>query len=152
MRFGVQILARAEIWFKISAPPEPPNQPGYEEYTDCTQPVGRWDGVGEDWPPPSYAEAKEMKSLTLHTHGCPGLALGTGLLPLLRSCLETHFPTCLSIIAWNLVWPIRLWQSQLINNMNCHFSYEQLHVSADMWFQDNIPLDNNMWHLNVETK
>ena len=24
---------------------------------------------------PSYAEAKKMKSLTLHTHGCPGVSL-----------------------------------------------------------------------------
>ena len=31
---------------------------------------GRWDGEGEDWPSTFFAEAKKMKSLTLHTNGC----------------------------------------------------------------------------------
>jgi len=42
---------RAEIWFEISAPPAPPSQLSYDEYTDCTLSVGRTDGEGEDWPP-----------------------------------------------------------------------------------------------------
>ena len=62
-------------WFEISAPPVPPSQLSYDEYTDCTVSVGRLDGEGEDWPRPSYAEAKKMKSLTLHTHGCPRASL-----------------------------------------------------------------------------
>jgi len=33
-------------------------------------------GEEENWPPPSYAEAKKMKSLTLHPHGCPRAAKG----------------------------------------------------------------------------
>src|SRR6218665_1377378 len=33
-------------------------------------------GEGENWPPPSYAKAKKMKSLTLHPHGCPRAAKG----------------------------------------------------------------------------
>ena len=41
VRFGVQTPARAEIWFEISAPPAPPSQLGYDEYTDRTLSVGR---------------------------------------------------------------------------------------------------------------
>jgi len=33
----------AGIWL-ISAPPVPPSQLNYDEYTDCTVRVGRWDG------------------------------------------------------------------------------------------------------------
>jgi len=36
--------------------------------------LGRLDGEGENWPPSSYVEAKKMKSLTLHPHGCPRAA------------------------------------------------------------------------------
>ena len=46
------------------------SQFSYDEYIDRTLSVGRWNGEGEDWPSPSYAEAKKMMSLTLHTHGC----------------------------------------------------------------------------------
>ena len=67
---GVQIPARVEIWLEISAPPAPPNQFSYDEYADHTiqwedQTVRERTGH-----PPSYAEAKKMKSLTLHTHCC----------------------------------------------------------------------------------
>ena len=34
--FGVQIPARAEIWFESSATPAPTSQLGYDEYTDYT--------------------------------------------------------------------------------------------------------------------
>ena len=47
------------------------SQLSYDEYTDRAQSVGRWDSEGENWPPPSYAEAKKMKSLTLHPQWLP---------------------------------------------------------------------------------
>ena len=68
MGFRVQMPARTEIWFEISAPLVTPSQLSYDEYTDCTL----WENetvrerTGQ---PPSYTEAKKMKSLTLHTHG-----------------------------------------------------------------------------------
>jgi len=34
-------IARAEIWTEISAPPAPPSQLSYDEYTDRTLSVGR---------------------------------------------------------------------------------------------------------------
>ena len=34
LRFGVQIPARTDIRFEISAPPAPLNQLNYDEYTD----------------------------------------------------------------------------------------------------------------------
>ena len=37
---GVHILARAEIWFEISAPPAPPSQLSYDEHTDRKLSVG----------------------------------------------------------------------------------------------------------------
>jgi len=40
MRFGVQISARAEVWFEIS-PPAPLSQLGCDEYTDRMLAVGR---------------------------------------------------------------------------------------------------------------
>jgi len=40
-RSGVQIPARAEIWFKISAPTAPSSQLIYDEHTDRTLSVGR---------------------------------------------------------------------------------------------------------------
>ena len=61
---GVQIPARAEILFKISAPPALPRQLGYDEYTVSAKTVRERTGH-----PSSYAEAKKMKLLTLHTHG-----------------------------------------------------------------------------------
>ena len=48
---GVQTPARAEIWFEISAPSALPSQLIYDEYTDCTLSVGRWDEEGDDRPP-----------------------------------------------------------------------------------------------------
>ena len=45
-RFKVQISASAEIWFEISVSLAPPSQLRYDEYTDCTLTVGRWDSVG----------------------------------------------------------------------------------------------------------
>ena len=47
----VQIPSRVEIWFKISAPPAPHSQLSYDEHTDTTLSVERWDCEGEDWPP-----------------------------------------------------------------------------------------------------
>jgi len=41
---------RAEIWIEISAPPVPPSQLSYNEYTDRTLSVERWGGEREDWP------------------------------------------------------------------------------------------------------
>jgi len=41
-------MTRAEIWFEISIPPAPSMQLSYDEYTDSTLSVGRWDGEGED--------------------------------------------------------------------------------------------------------
>ena len=51
MKLGVQIPARAEIWIEIFAPPAPPSQLSYDEYTDRTLSVGRWDSEGANWPP-----------------------------------------------------------------------------------------------------
>ena len=39
----VQVQTKAEIWFEISAPTVPPSQLNYDEYTDPTLLVGRWD-------------------------------------------------------------------------------------------------------------
>src|SRR6218665_1784690 len=78
--FRVQIPARAEIRFEISAPPVLPSQLNYR-----TLLVGRCDDEGKNWSAAlSYAEAKKIKSLTLHTYGCPkGLASGTAFLVLI---------------------------------------------------------------------
>ena len=65
---GVQIPAMAEISFQISVSPAPPSPISYNEYTDRTLPVGRWDGKGVDWPSTSHAEVKKIKSLANHTH------------------------------------------------------------------------------------
>jgi len=48
----------------------PPSQLSYDEYTDRTLSVGRRDGEGKTGHPPSFAEAKKIKSLTLDTNGC----------------------------------------------------------------------------------
>src|SRR6218665_2247147 len=56
------------IWFEISASPTSLNHFSCDACTDSTLSVGRQDSEGKDWP--SYAEAKKMKSLILHTHGC----------------------------------------------------------------------------------
>ena len=80
MRFGVQIPARAGIWIETCTPSEL----SYDEYTPhlphniSTMSVIQWEDetvrerTGQ---PPSYRPtvAKKMKSLTLHTHGCPTL-------------------------------------------------------------------------------
>ena len=69
MRFRVQNSAKAEIWFEISASLAPPSQLSYDEYTDLHC---QWedetvrDRTGQLL---SYAKAKKMKSLTLHTLG-----------------------------------------------------------------------------------
>ena len=39
--FVVRISVRAETWLEISAPPVPPSQHSYDEYTDRTLTVGR---------------------------------------------------------------------------------------------------------------
>ena len=44
--------------------------------TRPTLTVGRQDGEGQNWPQPSHAEAKKIKSLTLHPHGCSKAAKG----------------------------------------------------------------------------
>ena len=67
---GVQIQARAEIWFENSALHAPlANSAMMSTLTLHCQ----WENemVRERTGRlPSYAEAKKMKSLTLHTHGC----------------------------------------------------------------------------------
>ena len=81
MRFGVQILVRAEILLEICVPSVPPSQLGYDEYTDC-----QWEDetVRErTGSPPSCAEAKKKKSLALHTRGCLRASL--------RDCCFLHF-------------------------------------------------------------
>ena len=64
-----QIPTMAEILFDISAPPAPPRQLSSDEYTDRTLSVGRWEMVRKrtSHPPPSYAEAKKIMWLALHT-------------------------------------------------------------------------------------
>src|SRR6218665_3716164 len=64
--FGVQTPARAEIWFEISALPVPPSQLSYDENETVRERTGH---------PLSCAEAKKMKSLTFHIHGCPRVSL-----------------------------------------------------------------------------
>ena len=98
--------ARAEIWFEISAPPAPPSQLSYDEYTDRTRSLGRQDGEGENWPPLSYAEAKKRKSLTLHPHGCPTPARGySSLLYMSRAWPPPfHEKECNQQIIWNIIW------------------------------------------------
>ena len=66
--FGVQIPARAEILIEISAPPATPSQLNYDEYwVHCPYTViGKMRRLGRTGHPTSYAEAKKMKSLTLH--------------------------------------------------------------------------------------
>jgi len=73
--FGISLTASASFLFSLlfgislrGAPPAPPSQLSNDEYTDLTLWVRRWNGEGDDHPP-SYAEAKKIKSLTLHTHG-----------------------------------------------------------------------------------
>ena len=63
--------AMAAIWFEISAPPALPSQICYDEYIDRTLSVEDETVRERTGHPPSYAEAKKMKLLTLHTHGCP---------------------------------------------------------------------------------
>src|SRR6218665_117771 len=74
LSFGIQIRARAEIWFEISAPLAPPIQLSYcmmSKPTPTAHCQREDDTVRERTGyPPSYAEAKKMKSLTLHNHGC----------------------------------------------------------------------------------
>jgi len=68
MRLEVQIPARAEIWIEISAPPAPPSQLSYILNTLTAH--YQWEGETareRTGHPRSYAEAKKMKSLTLHT-------------------------------------------------------------------------------------
>src|SRR5688572_16269459 len=67
-RLGIQILNRAEIWFLVHLHPN--SQLSCNEYTDRTLSVE--DEMANERTDLllSYAEAKKMKSLTLHTHGC----------------------------------------------------------------------------------
>ena len=41
-RFGIEIPARAKIWFEISAPPAPPSQFSYDEHTGHTLSMVSW--------------------------------------------------------------------------------------------------------------
>ena len=79
-RFGVQILGRAESWIEISAQPALlANSAMMSTLTVHCQ----WEDETmreRDGRPPSYAEAKKMKSLTFHTHGCPRASVRTDLL------------------------------------------------------------------------
>src|SRR6218665_1758256 len=97
----VQIPARAEICVKISVPPTLPNHLSYDECTDRTLLYG-W----EDEPArertghlPSYAEAKKMKQLSLHFHGCRTDSFRDCLSLLLqffvRACLDFTEGLCL---------------------------------------------------------
>ena len=65
-------LARAEIFAEISAPPTSLTNLTMTEYTDCTLSVERWDSERKNCRPsaPYVPRLKNMKSLTLHTHGC----------------------------------------------------------------------------------
>ena len=51
----------------------------------------------------SHAEAKKMKSLTLHTHGCLELAQGTALLLLLLLFFALQMSQCLQNYLENIV-------------------------------------------------
>src|SRR6218665_3819530 len=62
--FGDRISTRAEILIEISAPPAP--QLSYDKYAVSEKMRRRGRGVATR---PHNAEAKKMKSLTLHTHG-----------------------------------------------------------------------------------
>jgi|SRR6218665_1156851 len=62
----------SEIWFEISAVPAPPGQLCYDEYTVSGKMRWLWERIGN---PFTYAEAKKMKSLMLHSHGCPRASL-----------------------------------------------------------------------------
>src|SRR6218665_3458804 len=70
-RFEDQIPARAEIWFGVSAPSaltiaNSAMMSTLTVHCQCQDETVR-ERTGN---PPSYAEAKKMKSLTLHTYGC----------------------------------------------------------------------------------
>ena len=70
MRFKVQIPARAEIWLESSVPPAYRSQLSYMMSTLTVHSHWEDETVSErTGHPPSYAEAKKMKPLTLHTHG-----------------------------------------------------------------------------------
>jgi len=47
----------------------------YDEHTDRTLSVGRWDNEGEDLSLRNYAKVNKMKLLTLHTHACLKVSL-----------------------------------------------------------------------------
>ena len=75
MRFGVQIPARTEIWFEISAPLAPLANSAIMSTLNVHC---QWEDetVRERTGHPApYAEAKKMKSLTLYTHGWPRASL-----------------------------------------------------------------------------
>ena len=70
MRFGVQIPAREEIWFEASAPSATLVN---SDIMSTLIALCLWENemVRErTGRMPSYAVAKKMKSLILHTHGC----------------------------------------------------------------------------------
>src|SRR6218665_1047484 len=67
----VQISVKAEIWFEISAPPALRLLANSAMMSTLSVHC-QWKDETErerTGPPPSYAEAKKIKSLTLHTHG-----------------------------------------------------------------------------------
>ena len=64
------------MWFEISAPPAPPSQPSSMRNTTTARCQWEDETMRErTGHPPSHAEAKTMKSLTLHTHAFPWTSL-----------------------------------------------------------------------------
>jgi len=70
-RDGVQINARADNWLEISHLPAPLSNSAVTGM--LTVPCHWEDEMARErtGQPPSYTEAKKMKSLTLHTNDCP---------------------------------------------------------------------------------
>ena len=67
-----------QMSFEVPAPSLRTASSGVNEPTNCTLSVGRWDDEGIDRPvgkrsdhQSSYAEVKNIESITLHNHGCP---------------------------------------------------------------------------------
>ena len=68
-----------------------PSQLSYDDYTVSGK--MRWWGKERTGHPPSYAVAKKMKSLTLHTHGCPRASLrdrSSSKICFCKSCGRVH--------------------------------------------------------------
>ena len=62
-------MARTEIWFDISVPPAYPADLAMMRTLITHRQRGDETARERTGHPPSYAEAKKMKSLSLHTHG-----------------------------------------------------------------------------------